>query len=210
MKLRRASPGHTHDLWPCCGRPPASAYGRPKEGVCSACAALMKAGQAAIDAISPELTPHWWTERAYAWPQWYPFEWAMSYEEHRELGLAFWALVSEVTQPAPASTPRDTGIIADGQEQVEEWRRARVPWPDLIDVPYSPSNRTEFRRLVLCSAPMRAALNALYMAIGLALQRGHAQAKSAGLSIVRGLASGEVSVRSFDDAVLEVKEPRRR
>jgi hypothetical protein len=222
---RRASAGNTHDPWPCCGSE-AGTYGRRKNAICKACAALIEEGKAARAAATAAkdaggLDVFGWSSADYGWPRFYgndaqfPHRFEVDGERvdvHDQLGDAFWHLVNTISQPAPADTPRHSPKYEmrkwSGSDKAE---RHHLPWPWVLSSPkrqgYSPS--WQFEILVLMNPAARDAVDKLFTAINLALSAVYQEGKERGGSALMQLARGELSLADFDDA-LKPAEKRRR
>lgn len=190
----RASRGHTHDPWPCCGSD-AGEYGRPKGGICLACTALIKEGRAARQRLADEgLAVYKWTTAHYIDARFPGFD-----ESHDRLTRAFFDLVNTITHPAPADTPRENpekwrmGRWSDGTR-----RREYEPWPWLV----LGKGEWSWHTLVLAKPSDVERLRTLHAAILSALDAMYHEGKHRGSSALLSLASGEVGLQEFEQATL--------
>lgn len=200
---RRASRGNTHDPYECCGAD-AGPYGRRKGTICDACKQLIQDGKALRDQVARAkgdgaLAVFTFHERDYAMVGYYGLgvpdvdRDGKRRDMQRELQAAMFALVHAVATPAPATTP------SSQPSKPSDYK----PWPNVL----SESQRDcDWRTLVLLPPATRAAIDALDQAIRETLAATYLAGKAKGRSVLQGLASGDVSVADFDDALLTSEE----
>ncbi len=223
---RRASAGNTHDPWPCCGTE-AGRYGRPKGTICKDCGDLIAEGKAARAAATAAkeaggLDVFGWTTADYGWPRFYgndaqfPHGFEVDGERvdvHDHLGDAFWHLVNTISQPAPADTPNHSPKY---EMRKRTWggptaERHYLPWPMVLsEGKRSSTSSWQFHQLVLMNPAARDAVDKLHQAINLALEAVFQEGKRTGRSLLQGLATGDVKMADFDDALLTRQQRRER
>ena len=187
---RRASPGCTHDPWPCCQKPASEYGGRPKNTICNECKALINTGRDAIaraqntgdEVYSWALEPHWWS-------QYYgPYEFSYGGGDTR-LANAMYALVTALATPVHGKIDyrrRVPRVLEGGIEDI--WKRH---W----------EGQAPFQM----KAATRDHLNELDSAIRAALEDTYAEGKNRGRSALLQLATGELSIMDFDKTVAKPK-----
>lgn len=213
IEKRRASRGCTHDPWPCCGTEPGS-YGRPKEGICKDCQALIEEGKAArqkaaVAKDAGELRVFNWTSVDYGWPRFYKADCQFPHtpDFHEQLGDAFFAVVNAVSQAAPADTPHQSPkyemvarTYGDGGKE-----RRYLPWPWVVSEK-GHHDSWSFGIRVLMNPAVQQALDHLHKQISAALGGVYHEGKQRGASLLHGLVTGELSQADFDDGLLSSAE----
>ena len=114
----RARRGNTHDRWPCCGEPPGTDFGRPKEGICLECRELIEAGKEAIARQQKAgASTYGWPERAHWWPRYYGDYLFDDHETGKRLSDAMYEVVQAVTERSLRTEYRPYGdMFLDCQE----------------------------------------------------------------------------------------------
>ena len=177
---RRASRGHTHDPWPCCGTVARQEHGRPKGGICDDCQRLVRLGKATLTRQDKagERTCRW-AERSHDWAQYYGDYEFTKHDTGEELARAMYELANTLTTPLEQNAP---------------WRSEGIE--KLLDCEGSPTRYDEYV-LVSVDPAVRDRLNVLDAKLRRALESAHQAGKNEGQSILRQLASGDMSVNDF-------------
>lgn len=199
---RRASRGNTHDPYPCCGKDGGS-WGREKNSICSDCKALIEEGKRArakaeAERVSGQLQPFNWCERDYASPGYYGLvQYREQKDDHQKaLQSAVFGLVAAVAVPKTPTTP-----AAENTDH-KNWK----DWPRLLDYKRKGGYTQDWQQVVLLAPKTRDAINQLDKVIRAVLKENYVAGKARGLSILQGLASGDVTITDFDDALLTPEE----
>ena len=199
---RRCSPGYTHDPYPCCGTD-GGPYGRQKNCICRDCSALIEEGKRArglLNAAAPEVRT--WTERDWGFPGYYgDWEWPHALHHggldlHHNLRAAIFKMVNAVVQPAPGDTPSSVPTKKSTDY---------TPWPNFLS---QKENGTcyDWRILVTVDPSVRAAIDAVDQAIRAALGGVYLEGKERGSASLLQLATGEMSMTDFEEAIKPRKE----
>ena len=184
----RARRGNTHDPWPCCGEPPESDFGRPKEGICLECRELIEAGKEAIARQQKAgAGTYGWCERAHWWPRYYGDYLFDDHETGEKLSDAMYEVVQAVTERSLRTEYRQYGnMFLDCQ-------KTHVGYQGM-------SSR------VTANPTVRAKLNELDKQIRAALTSTYNEGKARGQNVILGLASGQMSLRDFEKHLNDRKD----
>lgn len=203
---RRAYRGFTHEPYECCGKDPGP-RGRPKRTICRECGQLIEDGKALRQQTSQQVASgdrglYRFHERDYAVPGYYSP--GLSSDHQRTLQAALFGLVQAAAMPAPVTAPP---YANSGQREEDDWEPEA--WPHVLTVK---QDRHDWGSLVLLPPAVRDAIDRFDQAIRAALASTYQAGKKDGRSVLLGLATGEVSLADFDEALLtgqELAERRR-
>ncbi len=171
-------------------------YGRPKEGICKDCAALIVEGKRARAAFQASaMVPFTWTKYSHDWTRFYG-DLDLTTAQHEALSDAMFDLINAIGVDAPADTC--------WRDEADNMRALVIP--DRQDA-FSRSYGN--RKLILLAPGMQAKLADLHATIKAALENAYANGKTRGASLLHGLATGELTVGAFDDGLEPRKKERR-
>lgn len=194
----RCARGHTADPYECCGKKPESRYGRPKGKLCDDCAALIKEGKLSRASLKgTTLTPHRFWEVDYA----YPYIHTQARDHGRSIATAMYRLASALTTPAPADTP--------SWKKAPDYakRKSGDPWPSIVD---AKKDDNDWSMIVMFDPALRTLVNDLDATIRVALKAEYEEGKDDGRSVIRQLATGDMSLNDFDEALLSPEQQAER
>lgn len=211
---RRAAKGCTHEPYECCGKEPESGYGRRKGQICGECRSLIEDGRRfRSEKKQQELEVFGWTSRDYAFPGYYG-DYDFGYENGRDvrddLEKALFELVNVVAIDAPGDTPRQSPAYEMRKYVGHGPQRHHLPWPYVLTVPPHNHDSWSWGRLVLINPAIRNAIDKLDQKIRAALTHAYNSGKQNGGSILRQLASGDMSLTDFEDGLVPREERERR
>ena len=182
---------------------------------CCDCEADRKAGRAAIAELAKiqgrEGETLWsWVSADYAWPTYRAVRSHAGFDTDADaLSDAVWQLVADLSRPAPDNAPiyskryemheRNVSFDGPGRGKVRHYLR----WPKLIgsDDDWNGLGRFELDCIVLCRPSVRDRLIAVDDAIRVALNVAWEDGKALGGTVLRALASGEMSMDDFDETL---------
>lgn len=140
-----------------------------------------------------------WTEKHYAWPKFYGSDADLPTDVHERLSRAFFDLVNLVTVPAPAGTPQHSPDPVDHPS----WKGQTKDWPFMLT---GRADQFEWRTLRLANPAVRDGLDQLHQAIKAALGVTYHNGRNSGASILHRLATGDLALTDFDEALLPADE----
>lgn len=206
LPKRRAWRGHTHDPWPCCGKPPDGSSGRPKDGICRDCQQLIEEGKAAraATAAKKDLVPFHWTERDYGFPGYYSSEYRFpnTGDHHDQLKAAMFNLVNAAATPAPGDTPRlsPNYTMRPSYMNPSKMERDYAAWPMVLTVK-TDHNSWSWDKLVLMPEALRNAIDQMDQTVRAVLGAVFQEGKERGSSLLHQLASGEKTLADFEEGI---------